>query len=112
MPLEVSRHAVGSRTLIRVRLLDRRLAHPVEDEFLFQHDVEQCLYGGNNGALHQLYARCVHRRLCAPGRSDANSGLTDPHPVVHASPAPLPLSTGALSRRRRSPSRSLQSPPS
>ncbi len=58
MPLEVARHAVGSRTLIRVRLLDRRLARPVEDDFLFQHDVEQCLYGANNGALYQLYARC------------------------------------------------------
>jgi len=57
MPLEVSRHAVGSRTLIRVRLLDRRLARPVAYDFLFQHDVEQSLYGCNNGALYQLYAR-------------------------------------------------------
>ena len=59
MPLEVARHAVGSRTLIRVRLLDRRLPRPVEDDFLFQHDVELCLYGSNNGALYQLMARCV-----------------------------------------------------
>mgnify|MGYP006879191102 CR=1 FL=1 len=59
MPLEAARHAVGLRTLIRVRMLDRRLARPVEEDWLFQHDVEQCLYGANNGALYQLYARCA-----------------------------------------------------
>ena len=35
MPLDVARHAVGDRTLIRVRLLDRRLSPPREDDFLF-----------------------------------------------------------------------------
>ena len=58
MPLEAARHAVGSRTLIRVRMLDRRLARPALEDWLFQHDVEQCLYGANNGALYQLYGRC------------------------------------------------------
>ena len=57
--LEVARHAVGSRTLVRVRMLDRRLARPALEDWLFQHDVEQCLYGANNGALYQLYARCA-----------------------------------------------------
>ena len=62
MPLEAARHAVGSRTLIRVRMLDRRLARPALEDWLFQHDVEQCLYGANNGALYQLYGRCLCQR--------------------------------------------------
>ena len=58
MPLEVARHAVGDGTLVRVRLTDRRNAtRPVEDDFLFQHDVERAMYGGNTGALYRLYQR-------------------------------------------------------
>ena len=59
MSLEVARHAIGSRTLIHVRMLDRRLARPALEDWLFQHDVEQCIYGANNGALYQLYGRCL-----------------------------------------------------
>ena len=66
MPLEAARHAVGSRTLIRVRMLDRRLARPALEDWLFQHDVEQCLYGANNGALYQLYGRCGDSASEAP----------------------------------------------
>ena len=59
MPLDVARHAVGDRTLIRVRLLDRRLSPPREDDFLFQNQVEVALYGTTSGALYRLYQRCV-----------------------------------------------------
>ena len=69
MPLEAARHAVGSRTLIRVRMLDRRLARPALEDWLFQHDVEQCLYGANNGALYQLYGRCLCQRGSPPSPS-------------------------------------------
>ena len=92
MPLEAARHAVGSRTLTRVRMLDRRLARPALEDWLFQHDVEQCLYGANNGALYQLYGRCLCQRgsplLPVPG-----AACTHRRSVWHA---------GARSRPRRS----------
>jgi hypothetical protein len=58
MPLEVARHVVGDRTLIRVRLTDRRdAARPVVDDFVFQHALERALYGGNTGAMYRLTQR-------------------------------------------------------
>ena len=61
MPLEVARHGVGDRTLIRVRLVDRRSSGLRAEEFLFQNQVEYALYGCNSGALYRLYQRCTPR---------------------------------------------------
>ena len=56
--MELSRHACGDITLIQVQLRDRRLNTAPLERFVFQHDVEKCLYGGNTGALYRLLSRC------------------------------------------------------
>ena len=105
MPLDVARHAVGDRTLIRVRLLDRRLSPPREDDFLFQNQVEVALYGTTSGALYRLYQRCVRVLHARRARWPHVANLSARSPrAAHDRARPL-VRTGAPSKPLRSPSR-------
>ena len=57
MPIELSRHQLGDRTIIQVSLPDRRLSSERAEAWCFQRDVELALYGSNTGALNRLLGR-------------------------------------------------------
>ena len=57
MPIELSRHQLGDKTIIQVSLPDRRLASERAEAWCFQRDVEVALYGSNTGALNRLLGR-------------------------------------------------------
>ena len=56
--MELSRHQCGALTLVQVRLKDRRTRAARDERFLFQHHVEEALYGSCTGALYRLLGRC------------------------------------------------------
>ena len=56
--MELSRHQCGALTLVQVQLKDRRTRAARDERFLFQHHVEEALYGACTGALYRLLARC------------------------------------------------------
>lgn len=115
MPLEVARHDVSGRTLVRVRLMDRRLPVAREDDFLFQNSVELALYNNNSGALYRLYQRCAGldpaeapratRAARARGLEPRNSSAE--RSCVRVRDLAL---AGARSKLRPSPSRRAASP--